>query len=115
MASSPKYSYQLQSFFIDKWTTLFTDTRDFCLGYLTHAGYSQPRNAMRVIRSDGKIISEINPSDEVHIGMIAGWPTPEQYESAAKRALEQAALIRARVAREEERYKNRVNSHSDVN
>lgn len=100
---------------MDKWVTLFTETRDFCLGYLTHAGYSQPRNAMRIVRSDGKVINEIKLSDEVNIGMIASWPTPEQYESAAKRALEQASIIRARMAREEERYKNRVNSHSDIN
>lgn len=89
-----KYTYSIESYFIDKWIKLFTETRDFCAGYLHHAQSAHPRNAARMIRSDGKIMVELKADDKVSVGMVASWPTPEQYESAAKRALEQAARIR---------------------
>jgi hypothetical protein len=89
-----KYTYSVESYFIDKWVKLFTETRDFCSGYLNHAAYNHPRNAMRMIRSDGKVMVELKEDADVSVGMVASWPTPEQYESAAKRALEQAARIR---------------------
>lgn len=88
---------------LEKWVKLFTDTRDFCAGYLTHAQYDHPRNALRIMRSDGKVMHELKVDDEVRVGMIAGWPTPSQYEHAAKVALEKAARIREQDARQEER------------
>ena len=53
-----------------------------------------PRVHLRMVRSDGKIIREITEHDDVGIGMIAGFPTAEQYERAAERALERAKKIR---------------------
>ena len=54
-----------------------------------------PRVHLRLVRSDGKIMDEVEPHDDVGIGMVAGWPTAEQYEAAAERAMTRAAKIRA--------------------
>ena len=40
------------------------------------------------------LVREIEEGTEVRIGQVAGWPTAEQYEAAAKRALERAEAIR---------------------
>lgn len=64
------------------------------MGWLSHAQYDYPRNAKRMVRSDGKLMHEIKANDEVSIGMIASYPTPEQYERAANVALAKAARIR---------------------
>ena len=98
-----KYTYAVESMCLGKWCKLFTDTRDFCAGYLTHAQYDHPRNALRIVRSDGKVMHELKADDEVSVGMIASYPTPAQYEHAAKIALEKAARIREQEARQEER------------
>jgi hypothetical protein len=47
-----------------------------------------------MVRSDGKIVRELTEYEDVGIGMIAGFPTAEQYERAAERALERARKIR---------------------
>ena len=86
-----KYTYSVESFFEGKWVKLFSETRDYCAGYINHAQYEHPRPTIRITRNDGKIIHEIKSDPDVSIGMIASWPTPEQYEAAAARALEQAA------------------------
>jgi len=103
-----KYTYSIESYSTTKWVKLFTDTRDFCAGYLSHAQYDYPRNAKRIVRSDGKVMAEIKANDEVSVGMIASYPTPEQYERAASVALEKAARIREADARQEERRINRI-------
>jgi hypothetical protein len=103
-----KHSYSVESFHLNEWRKLFTDTRDFCSGYLSHAQYSHPRNAMRIVRNDGKVIFELPQKEEVNIGQIASWPTPEQYESAAQKALEQAARIREFNKKQEEKRLNRI-------
>ena len=99
-----KYTYSVESLWRDEWCKIFSySTRDYCDGYLDATRYESPRNAFRVVRSDGKVVREISPNDEAALGMIAGWPTPEQYERAAAVALERAAKIRDRMAREEAR------------
>jgi len=59
-----------------------------------------PRLHLRLVRSDGKIMDEIEAHDDVGIGQVAGWPTAEQYESAAERALERARKIRERKSQQ---------------
>lgn len=92
---STKHSYIVESNYLGRWHKLFEDTRDFCMGYLHARRDEAPRIEYRLIRGDGKILQELKPEADVSIGMVAGWPTPEQYEGAAKRALDQAARIRA--------------------
>ena len=104
-----KHTYAVESFFLGRWAKLFsTETKDFCEGYVSHAQYCHPRNAMRIVRSDGKIVHEMKADADVNIGMIAGWPTPEQYEAAAESALKQAARIREQDAKKEERRLARI-------
>jgi len=50
-----------------------------------------------MVRSDGKIVDEVQAFDDVGIGQVAGWPTAEQYELAAERALEKAKKIREKL------------------
>ena len=100
----PKYTYTMESLWREEWHTIFSySTRDYCDGYLDATRYEAPRNAFRVVRSDGKVMREMQANDEVALGMIAGFPTPEQYERAAAKALDQASRIRERMAREEAR------------
>jgi hypothetical protein len=89
-----KYTYRLESLYLGEWRIIVRDTRDFCLGYLTACQYNAPRNAMRLLRSDGKVVAERHAATEVSVGQVASYPTPEQYEAAAARAIEQAARIR---------------------
>ena len=100
----PKYTYSIESFYLGKWCSVAKyASRDYCEGYLDHYRYEAPRNEMRILRSDGKVVRDLGPFDDVSVGMIAGWPTPEQYERAAAKAIEKAANIRERMAREEAR------------
>ena len=78
-------------------------TRDYCQGYLDALRGSYPRENVRLVRSDGKVMDELQAYSEVAIGQVAGFPTPEQYEQAAQRALLRAAEIRQRSERDEER------------
>ena len=71
-------------------------------GYLDCYRYMTPRLAARIVRSDGKIIEELEAREDVGIGMIAGRPSPEQYEAAAARALKTAAALRAARAKPSE-------------
>jgi hypothetical protein len=108
-----KHTYSVEALHCERWGKLFgSETRDFCAGYLSHAQYCHPRLAHRIVRSDGKVVHEMKADSEVHIGMVASWPTPEQYEEAAKRALEQAARIREQAAKQEERRLARVSFHA---
>jgi hypothetical protein len=103
-----KQTYSVESFSLGCWRKLFTDTRDFCSGYLSHAQYDYPRNALRIVRGDGKVMYELKANEEVNVGMVASYPTAEQYERAAKLALEKAAHIRAQEAKQEERRLHRI-------
>lgn len=55
-----------------------------------------PTRPTRIVRSDGKIMYSHDGREECSIGLVAGWPSPEQYEAAAARALEKARRIRSR-------------------
>tara|TARA_R110000868_G_scaffold248674_1_gene505227 strand:- start:311 stop:625 length:315 start_codon:yes stop_codon:yes gene_type:complete len=92
-----KYDYSIESYFNNKWMTILKNCpQQYCFGYVDSYIYYAPRCALRIKRSDGKIIREIAANDDVNIGQIAGWPTAEQYESAGNRALETAKVIRER-------------------
>lgn len=82
---------------MDKWIHVLTENRSFCLGYFQrHREEPSPKLAMRVIRSDGRVLEECSESQSVSIGMVAGFPSPEQYEKAASDALDRAKEIRRR-------------------
>ena len=89
-----KYTYSIQIPFLDGWNTIITDTMSYCLGYMRGSKGHYPGTHYRMVRSDGKIIDEILPNESVSIGMVAGFPTAEQYERAGNEALEKAKKIR---------------------
>lgn len=89
-----KYEYHLECFTIGKWLKLFSGGVQFLQGYHDAKQDMSPRLAYRIVRSDGKIVEESKAREDVSIGMIAGFPTSEQYEAAAKKAMERAAAIR---------------------
>lgn len=71
----------------------------YCRGYMDASREGPtPRLAWRLVRSDGRVIDEIPAIESAGVGMVAGWPTPEQYEHAAKMCLEKAKAIRDRIA-----------------
>lgn len=93
-----KYTFAVEMFNNGKWWKGPTGTRDFCRGYMHAVKDHSPRIAHRNIRSDGKVIEYLPESMDCHIGQIAGWPTAEQFERAAAKALDKAKHIRERQA-----------------
>lgn len=94
-----KHYYHLESFVIGKWLKILQGSREYCQGFLNARKDYAPRNAYRIVRSDGKIMEECPAREDVDIGQIAGWPTAEQYEAAANKALARAKAIRERASR----------------
>ena len=50
----------------------------------------------RVVRDDGEVVESWSVKTEVSVGMVAGFPSAEQYEDAARVAFDSAAEIRRR-------------------
>lgn len=92
-----KHTYHLESFAIGKWLKILSGSLQYCQGFLDARKDYAPRNAYRLMRSDGKIVEEIPAREDVNIGQVAGWPTAGQYEAAAAKAIERAQAIRARA------------------
>ncbi len=86
--------YTVESFYFGRWVKVIQGSLQYCQGYFDARKDYGPRNAYRVMRSDGRVIEEFKSRDDVFIGQIAGWPTAEQYERAATKALERAKAIR---------------------
>lgn len=87
-------NYIIESLFEGKWVKIKEDNLSFCKGWLDCKSYQMPRNALRIVSQSGKVVQQIDEKTELGIGMVAGWPTAEQYEAAADRALKQAERIR---------------------
>jgi hypothetical protein len=69
--------------------------RGYADGYLDAvADGPSPRLAIRMVRNaDGRVIRELEALAEVGVGLVAGWPTWQQYAGAAKDALERASRL----------------------
>jgi hypothetical protein len=90
------YAYHIECPFMGKWNAFKTGSKHYLDGYMDAMRGQLPRLHLRLVRSDGKVVDESLPYDDVAIGMVAGFPTAEQYELAAERALERARIIRER-------------------
>ena len=99
-----KYTYHIECPFMDGWNAFKQGSRHYCNGYMDAMRGQMPRSHLRLVRSDGKVMDEVMPKDDVGIGMVAGWPTAKQYETAANRALERAGKIRERTPENVEDY-----------
>jgi hypothetical protein len=96
-----KHTYYLETEYDDgKWFRSFSASLSYLKGYLEAFRNMSPRTGKRVVDETGHVHAELDSYSEVGIGMIAGWPTAEQYERAAARALDQASKVRARHADE---------------
>lgn len=98
----PKYSYRIEYrgwASNPDWKTLppYRDVpKTWAEGWLAHHREAPgPRLAYRLVRSDGKVIETIPGREEVSIGMVAGWPSWQQYAHAAAKALQRASQIAA--------------------
>lgn len=92
-----KHEYHLESFAIGEWLKILQGSLQYCQGFLDARKDYAPRNAYRLMRSDGRVMEEVPAREDVDIGQIAGWPTAVQYEMAANKALERAKAIRERA------------------
>lgn len=87
--------YDIESHFSGGWHKILPGvSKEWALGYLSCYRHSMPRNAMRAVSGD-KVIDSVDANENVAIGMIAGWPTAEQYRHAAAKALEKADAVEA--------------------
>lgn len=92
-----KHEYHLESFAIGKWLKILQGSLQYCQGFLDARKDYAPRTAYRLMRSDGRVMEEVAAREDVNIGQIAGWPSAEQYESAANKALERAMALPNRI------------------
>lgn len=96
MTASLRYLVQVKHG--DRWVTVCSeDSRSFCQGYLARV-FDVPgvRLGWRLYDSKReRVLSELRPQADVSLGQVAGWPSAEQYEAAAARAMEQAQRIRS--------------------
>ena len=97
------HTYKLESNYLGEWRKLKEGSLQYLQGYLDARKDASPRLAYRLVRSDGKVMEEVAAREDVSIGMVAGWPTAEQYEAAAERALAKAKVIREQEARDKRR------------
>jgi len=91
-----RHTYHLEIFFQGKWVTWTGGecTREWGMGWLdAHREGPRPHNGWRLVREDGKVVFEVPECSEVGIGMVAGWPTWDQYAWSAQRALVRAGQI----------------------
>ena len=89
-----KNTYKLEALCHGQWHKVIESSMQYCKGYMAAKREYHPRLAHRLIRSDGRVIDQFEASEDVCIGQVAGHPTAEQYEAAAKRALDRAKSIR---------------------
>lgn len=88
--------HKLQVLLNGQWMTIKQGNLGYLQGYFDAMANQSPRVAHQIVSPKGKVLDEMPERTEVSIGMVAGWPTAEQYEAAAKRALEKAEVIRNR-------------------
>ena len=83
------------------WTRIVTDARGRCDGYFDcFREQPGPRLAVRVVRIEPFVVLAGAPAcDHAALGMIAGFPTAEQYRAAGNRALALADAVDAATAR----------------
>lgn len=101
-----KYTYRIHVFSREKWVAVSREMpKTYGDGYLAHhRGAPGPRCAMRLVRSDGRIVAEVPALEEAGIGIVAGGPTAAQYLQAARRCIELARRARRPVSLPEHWY-----------
>lgn len=68
--------------------------REFGIGYVFACRERPgPKLGIRLTRGDGKVVEEAPGTTEASIGLVAGFPTAEQYRRAAARCIARAEAI----------------------
>jgi hypothetical protein len=98
-----KYNYKIETPFNGRMVKILEGSKQWCEGWMRRNRDIAPRIAVRLVRSDGRVVDEDPGKDAVNIGLVAGMPTAEQYERAGKEALRKAEEIREWEKRQEER------------
>lgn len=91
-----KSMHKLQVLLNGQWMTIKQGNLGYLQGYFDAMANQSPRVAHQIVSPKGKVLDEMPERTEVSIGQVSGWPTAEQYEAAAKRALEKAEALRKR-------------------
>lgn len=95
-----KYTYRLEYQYKGEWRelALYNDVpRTWAEGWLSHHRETPgPRHPFRLVRSDGKVVDETSGKEEVSIGMVAGWPTWQQYVRGSIKAMRNATRVHRR-------------------
>lgn len=108
-----KYTYRIEFKYPElpdgSWETHFgfqDVSPEWARGWIAHARESPgPRLAMRLVRSDGKVQDDASGSREAGLGMIAGFPTWQQYAHAAVEVLKRARETSERHALNAQRHR----------
>lgn len=80
------YRVQVKSF--DKWYTLFSENKSYCLGYLAGRERSEDLYPeMRILSPTDKVVEFLKPKDNLSFGQVAGHITNTQRYNAAYKAL----------------------------
>ena len=92
------YTYSIRSYYPEykeSWIAFKKDlNKQYAQGYFNALRERpSPRPHTQLVRSDGVVVDEFEAIEEVHIGMVAGYPSSEQLRRAAKKALERADRI----------------------
>lgn len=98
--------YQIETFFNKKWIKIHEGSLHYCWGYIDGRSNDGPRPQLRIVREGGKVVDILEGREDVNIGMVAGFPTAEQYERAGNKALERARTIRELQAQHDARRAN---------
>jgi hypothetical protein len=92
-----KHTYHLHVLHNEQWVELFgEETLNGGLGYLRcHREAPGPRLPMALVRDDGRVMDSSPGLEGASLGMVAGWPPPEQYVRAATTVLRKARCERS--------------------
>lgn len=93
-----KYTYSIRSYYPEykqPWIAFKKNlNRQYALGYFDALREQpSPQPHTQLVRSDGVVVEEFQEHEEVHIGIVAGYPSSEQLRRAADKALKRADRI----------------------
>lgn len=98
------YYYEVQDS-NDAWIRVFGEPLNMSegIGYvLCHQSMPPPKEGLRLVRSDGRVVTESSRNTEAALGQGVGFPSAADYIRAATRALIRAARVQPRRGEEDE-------------
>ena len=90
-----KHEYHLESFAIGKWLKILQGSLQYCQGFLDARKDYAPRNAYRLMRSDGRVMEEVPAREDVNIDKSQAGRVPNN----TSRLQTRLSNVRSRYAR----------------